>query len=541
MRALDSALDRGHVFPASLKSIRARVLAFLLGGISALGFAPIFLLPASAIGFAGFAMLLASAGRKSALGLGWLFGFGQFVVGLNWITESFRFAGDGIALFAWPAIIGLSAFLALFPAAASLAARWVGSSRGGTILALPAAWTLMEAARGTLFTGFPWNLSAYVWGISDETMQAASVFGSYGLGLMTVTLFTAPLLLWRRDLPWTSSAAAIVVMATGAAMVWGLGSARLSYAVDDEVPDVQLRLVQGNIPQDQKWDPIASRGILDRYVALSRQAAMRQPTHVIWPETALPVQFGDEPELAKRLADAVPAGKLLFGAVRQAAGQPDGHPALLNSLLVLDGEGKLLGAYDKQRLVPFGEYMPFSQVLPLEKMTEGTIDFMPGRGPKTLDVPGLPRFRAMICYEAIFPTPDRSSNEAWILNVTNDAWFGTSSGPYQHVLAARFRAVERGVPLIRAANSGISAVVDPYGRVLASLGIGRTGVLDTALPAALPEGTFYSWWGEVPSAVVAALLIGLAAARRRADGRLHARHDAQNAVGHQFDNAQLSR
>jgi len=404
--------------------------AFGLGGLSALAFAPLFLLPASILGFSGLVMLIASSERRSALTIGWIFGFAQFVVGLSWITESFQFAGDGMMALAWPAIAGLSAFLAVFPAIAAFLARCFGPDRSAVILAFPVCWTVLEVARGSLFTGFPWNLTAYVWGVSDETMQAASVLGSYGLGLATITLFTVPLLLWLRYPTWKGGAATIGTIIVGTILLGGFGSIRLSGAVDAYVPDVQLRLVQGNIAQDQKWDPVAARGILDRYVDLSRQPGSVQPTHVIWPETALPVQFGGEPALVKRLVDAAPSGALLFGAVRQAPEQRPGRAALVNSLLALGRGGNLLAAYDKQRLVPFGEYMPFKDVLPLKKMTDGMIDFTPGSRAATLDVPGLPRFRASICYEAIFPRRASDPGETWILNVTNDAWFGTSSGPY---------------------------------------------------------------------------------------------------------------
>lgn len=493
--------------------------AFGLGGLSALAFAPLFLLPASIVGFAGLVMLVASSGRRSALAVGWIFGFAQFVVGLSWITESFQFAGDGLSALAWPAIAGLSAFLAIFPAIAAFFARCFGPDRRAVILAFPVCWTALEVARGTLFTGFPWNLTAYVWGVSDETMQAASVFGSYGLGLATITLFTAPLLLSLRYPNWKCRAATIGTIIAGTILLWGFGAIRLSQAVETDVPDVRLRLVQGNIPQYQKWNPVAARGILDRYVNLSRQPGSVQPTHVIWPETALPVQFGGEPALVKRLLDAVPSGALLFGAVRQAVDQGAGETALVNSLLALGPDGKVIAGYDKRRLVPFGEYMPFKDVLPLKKMTDGMIDFTPGSGAATLDVPGLPRFRPLICYEAIFPHRASDPGERSILNITNDAWFGTSSGPYQHFLAARFRAVERGLPLVRAANSGISAVVDPYGRVLMSLDLGMTGIIDTGLPAPLPNGSVYGRWRDLWSAIAATITIGLALRSARHTGR----------------------
>lgn len=279
-------------------------------------------------------------------------------------------------------------------------------------------------------------------------------------------------------------------------------------ATIDVVPDVQLRLVQANVSQEAKWDTDKASEILARYVRMSDVRGPRPPTHIFWPETALPVLFDGSRDLVDRLTAAIPpSGALAVGAVRRDQRRPDQDPALLNSLLVLDREGRLASAYDKIRLVPFGEFMPMKALLPVKKLREGSIDFVPGEGPQLLDIPGLPAAMPLICYEVIFPGSKGDGRAQWILNATNDAWFGTSSGPYQHLLASRVRAIELGLPVVRVANTGISAVVDAYGRIVDSLPLGTAGVIDAALPRPMDRPTVYGRFGNGPVlALIAAML-----------------------------------
>jgi len=482
-------------------------LAAGFGGLSALAFAPHFILPLAFVGFAGFLILLrrASSWRSSFL-LGWAFGFGNFLVGLNWIAESFEVEAETIGALAWPAVFGLCAFLAIFPAAAAAATRAFGAVGPAPAVAFAPLWTLAEMARGTVLSGFPWNLVGYVWGISDETLQLASLLGIYGLSLITVSLASLPLLFAAKRL--SSACFALLTIGLGATSLWGFGALRLTGATIDVVPDVQLRLVQANVSQEAKWNPDKASEILARYVRMSDGRGPRPPTHIFWPETALPVLFDGSQNLVDRLTAAIPSsGALTVGAVRQSQRRPNQNPALLNSLLVLDREGRLASAYDKIRLVPFGEFMPMKALLPIKKLTEGSIDFVPGEGPQLLDIPGLPAAMPLICYEVIFPGPKGDGRAQWILNATNDAWFGASSGPYQHFLAARVRAIELGLPVVRVANTGISAVVDAYGRIADSLPLGTTGVIDTALPRPVDRPTVYGRFGNGPVlALIAAML-----------------------------------
>jgi apolipoprotein N-acyltransferase len=264
-----------------------------------------------------------------------------------------------------------------------------------------------------------------------------------------------------------------------------------------------LRLVQPSIDQASKWRPELRRGHIEKQMRLSSGPAARPVSHVIWAETAVPFLLDNESELRAQLADIVPQGGLLIaGAPR--LGDPDGpgeQRRLWNSLYGLDESGAVVGTYDKHHLVPFGEYTPLRAVLGwlgLGKLTVGGQGFSAGPGLATLDLPGLPPFSPLICYEAIFPgrVVAEGARPQWLLNLTNDAWFGTSSGPYQHFAGVRIRAVEEGLPLVRVANSGISAVVDPYGRLLGQLRLNQVGVLDSPLPRPAKGVTLYARYGD---------------------------------------------
>lgn len=287
------------------------------------------------------------------------------------------------------------------------------------------------------------------------------------------------------------------------------------------VPGVRLRLVQANIDQRLKWQESERVNTLRKYLALSSQPGAGPITHVVWPETALPYFLSTEPELLRVLAQVVPPGGLLLtGAVR--ADPPGTVPVQVwNSVHAIDDRGQVVATHDKFHLVPFGEYVPLRGILPIDKITPGASDFSAGPGPGTLVLPGLPPVSPLVCYEAIFPgavTARTGQRPQWLLNVTNDAWFGQSAGPHQHFASARLRAVEEGVPMVRVANTGISAVIDPYGRVLASLALGREGVLDAALPEALPPTPFARFGNGILLALLAAAAGAIAGLRRYSKG-----------------------
>jgi apolipoprotein N-acyltransferase len=520
---------------AGLTGWRRGGAALLLGALASLAMPPLHAVPVLLVAIPGLVLLIDHSRRPlSALVIGWLFGFGHFVVGVYWVAESMLAVP---AFYGWllPVVIvvsvgGLAAFLAIFPAFAAWLARTLWPAGPARVLVLAIAWTLAEWLRGWVLSGFPWNLMAYSWAFSDPMNQFAALAGSWGLSFVTMAVAALPALLidWRgRPVPGLDGAVqrplrALAALAIGAlvlAVVWIGGTVRLAGAVDESVPGVRLRLVQANVDPGEKGNTDQRAAILERHIRLTTQTpGLAEVSHVVWPETATLFLLEREPGVRARLAEAAPAGGVLItGVVR---GEPQAGPLerVWNSLAAVDQAGAVVASFDKFHLVPFGEYVPARGLLPfLSKLTPGTIDFTAGPGPRTLRLPGLPPVGPLICYEAIFPgqVVDRSDRPAWLLNLTNDGWFGTSTGPYQHFASARMRAVEEGLPLVRAANTGISGVSDAYGRVLAQTALGETRVLDVALPRALTGLTPYARFGNGATAALLLVAALLALALRR--------------------------
>ncbi|WP_426960369.1 apolipoprotein N-acyltransferase [Muricoccus radiodurans] len=495
------------------------IAALLLGAAAPLALAPLHWLPFIFLSHGGLFLLLERAGSVwRAFLLGWLFGLGSFVVGLHWITEAFAVDAARFGALALPALLGLGALLAAFPALSAAAAHALAGERSGWRLAaaFSACWAAGEWLRGTLLTGFPWNLIGYAWGFADAPLQAAALVGIHGLGLVTILLAVLPALAFRARRRWCPP----LLCLAGLGLLWGYGALRLQADPLPDVPGVRLRLVQPDVPQALKWAPEERERILARLIGLSLSptAGDTPPTHVIWSESAVPYLLAEEPAIRSAVAAAVPpGGALVTGAVRRVA-EGGSAVSLRNSVVVLDRQGEILDTYDKIRLVPFGEYVPLRGLLArLPKLTVGSTDFTPGTSRAPLPVPGLPGAWPLICYEAIFPAglPADGPRPGYILTVTNDAWFGTSWGPHQHALAARLRAVELGLPLVRAANGGISLVTDAQGRVRATLPLATSGVLDAGLPGAIPDATLYACLGDGPFGVSVLLLGMLAMTRRR--------------------------
>ena len=491
---------------------RRHLLAALLGAAATAALPPLFLVPLLVPAFTGLVWLLdAAPSRGRAFWLGWSFGAGYFATGLYWI--SYALLTDPVR-FGWMipfALFGLAAGLGLFTGAATWLAALPRARGAGRVLALAASWSAFEWLRGHVLTGFPWNLIGTTWAASDVTMQPAAWIGAYGLGLVTVLVAALPALLADAPAPGRGTRWRPVAVGTlGLVVLFGAGALRLPPGPTATVPGVALRVVQADIPQMVKARRDLMEVNLDRHIQLTTGPGFEHITHVVWPETAVPFAIGIDSVHRLELTAAVPpAGLLLTGVVRVERAA-DAQARFFNSLAAVDRAGTIVAAYDKHHLVPFGEYVPFHlrELIDVSKITPGSADFSSGPGPVTLTAPGLPPFSPLICYEAIFPeevvAPDR--RPGWLLNVTNDGWFGISSGPHQHFESARFRAVEQGLPLVRAANTGISAVVDAYGRVVASLGLGRAGVIDAPLPAAIPE-TFYGRFGDLTLIVLLVLVM----------------------------------
>lgn len=494
----------------SLSGWRRHALALILGALAAAALPPVYAVPLLWVAFPGLVWLIdGSRGVRGAAAVGWSFGVGHFAAGLYWLVHAFLVDPERFAWMAPFAIVGLSAGLATFPALAAAVTRAVSRPGTGRVLALAAAWTGAEVLRAWALTGFPWNLTASVWSGLPAMMQLAAVIGSFGVSLLTVAVAAMPSVLDNRK-GWKAMAAAVAVLA----VLWIGGALRLGAAGPlaevPSVPGVRLRLVQANIEQTLKWRPELREAHFLRHIKMSRDLGFEAVTHVIWPETAAPYSLDLDAGSQAMIAKAVPpGGAVITGAPRWTPPGQEPKQAW-NSVFVIGSGGKVVGVYDKAHLVPFGEYVPLRGLLPIPKLTEGALEFSAGPGRQTLTAPGLPPFSPLICYEAIFPGQVAAAEPrpAWLLNPTNDAWYGHSAGPYQHFAAARWRAVEEGLPLVRAAVTGISGVVDPYGRVVARIGLGREGVLDSPLPLPLPGLTPYARWGNAPIVLTIIFLLG---------------------------------
>jgi apolipoprotein N-acyltransferase len=482
---------------AALRGWRRLALSFALGALATLALPPAHAVPVLAAAVPALLWLLSGAHTKrQAFAIGWAFGFGHFLFGLYWISFALLTDAERYWWMMPFAAAGLPAVLATFPALATLGLHVLPLRGLARVLAFGVLWTSAEWLRGHVFTGFPWNLVGYSWVGFEPVLQTAAHVGVYGLGLLTVTAAALPALFGEagvaRRRAWAAAAAALA----GIAVLAAHGAWRLSTAPAEMVEGVRLRIVQPNIDQRLKWAPGQREANFQRHLDLAAQPGDRPVTHVIWPETAVP--FLIEQDMALRLAVAAvtpPGGLTLTGAPRVEG--PADRREFRNSMIALDGAGEVAGIYDKAHLVPFGEYMPLRRWVPLPAVAAANGDFTPGSGIRTMRLPGLPSFSPLICYEVIFPGAVAAPGDRpeWLLNLTNDAWYGISAGPHQHFAISRVRAVEEGLPLVRAANTGISGVVDAHGRVVARLGLGETGVVDAPLPAAAAP-TLYSRYGD---------------------------------------------
>ncbi len=495
---------------------RALANAFGLGALAALALPPVHLVPVLLVSLPGlFIMANAAPSARRAAWIGLAWGWGFHVAGLHWLTNAIL---TEVERFWWLVPIAVPALalpLGAFTVIPALVAR-LGAPGWPRWLAFAAAWTAAEMLRGVLFTGFPWNLLGTVWAFASLPVQAAAWIGVHGLTLATVLLALAPLA-GRRG--WLAGGAAL-------ALFGAIGLIRL-WPAEPEPHAVALVLVQGNVAQETKWReenrwPIFRRYIelTDEGVRLAQQEAPDSRILAIWPETASPFLLANDAEAARLATQPLPPGALLLaGSVRAEFAPEGGVRRVWNSLVALDAQGTRLDAVDKTHLVPFGEYMPLRGLLPV-RLTHTALDFTAGPGLRAVALPGLPSFTALICYEVIFPgsvTP--ATRPGFLVNVTNDAWFGISAGPWQHLAAARLRAVEEGLPLVRAAQTGISAVFDARGRVVASMGLAETGVVLAPLPRAGAATPFAVAGLAIPLGLLAGALalagLGTARAQRR--------------------------
>ena len=440
----------------------------------------------------------------AAAEIGWWFGFGYFVPGLFWVGEAFLVEAETFAPLLPFAVTLLPAYLALYWGAATGLAACLWSRRLHRVLWLALTLSAAEWVRGHALSGFPWNTLGYALTYPLALMQSAAVLGIFGLTLISLMIFALPPVLWSEPTAATTArgrtACALAPALVPLAVMGLAGQIRLALGPQATVPGIKLRIVQASVPQREKWRPENQQRIFFDQLTLSAtdpsgtMDGLAGVTHVIWPEAAMPFLPLDHPEARASIGRALPQGTFLITGALRAEPAPPGAPRprrVFNSILVFGEEGSLVASYDKVHLVPFGEYLPLQPLLEaigLRQLTRLRGGFDAGPTPRPLlNVPRLPPAAPLICYEAIFAAAvvEGSERPGLLLNVTNDGWFGDTTGPRQHLHQARVRAVEEGLPLVRAANNGISAAVDPYGRILARLDLDARGTIDVGLPAAL--------------------------------------------------------
>ncbi|MFY0690427.1 MAG: apolipoprotein N-acyltransferase [Paracoccaceae bacterium] len=491
-----------RLFTSSARPPLHRALLFAAAGLlAAAGQAPVSLWW---LGLAGFVLAFYFFDRTRSAGaaawLGWCFGAGYFAGALFWIVEPFLV---DVARHGWMApfaLVFLSGGLALIWAAAfGFAARFPPGLRGLGLLVL---WCAAEMLRTVLFTGFPWALAGYIW--TDHPMlQLAALGGPHLLTFVTFTIAGLPFVI--RPVPGT--VAALVFL--GAGWLWGLA------ALGEDPPALTgktARLIQPNAAQNLKWKRDMVPVFLQRQLDLTASPAAAPPDLVIWPETAIAYRLSLAGPVLGEISAAAKGVPVILGANDVV------DEAYRNTLAVLDGTGAVQSVYHKHHLVPFGEYVPFGDVLRQFGINglaaRDGAGYAAGPGPQLIDIPGIGRALPLICYEVIFPRNFRTETRPdLMIQITNDAWFGNLSGPYQHLAQARVRAVEQGLPLIRVANTGVSAVIGPQGRVLAQTALNEAALLDAPVPAARPA-TLYALYGDMPMQALLGVLLILSLAAR---------------------------
>jgi len=468
------------------------VLAAPLGAVAAFGLAPWGLWPLTLIVLLMAPVLFASASNtKQAALIGWALGIGWFAHGLIWIVEPFLV---DIARYGWMApfaLILMAGGGGLFWAIAFGAAHRFAHSGGTRIAALVLAWSLVEFARAYIFTGFPWAALAQIWPGTDAALLLAWI-GPHGLALITLLVALLPGWALMRHGALRLKAASVLPAIGLAAVSFGLAVQTRPDAA--QLTGKSIRLVQPNARQHQKWDPDFTRMFFQRQIEFTR--ATPRPDLIVWPETSVPTLLNNAAPALEIIQEAAAGTPVVLGIQR------NDDERFFNSLVYLDAAGEVAGRYDKHHLVPFGEYMPLGDLAArfgLRGFAAQSGDgYSAGPGPLVLELSNLGKALPLICYEVVFPQDVSGASERadFLLQITNDAWFGNHSGPYQHLAQAQMRAIEQGLPMIRVANTGISAMIDPWGRITADIALGQAGYVDADLPAPLPP-TFYAKTGDV--------------------------------------------
>lgn len=472
---------------------RPNLAAFGSGALGVLAMPPFGLLPVLLLSLPALYWLLQNASTRQAFTRGFCFALGFHVLGLFWIASAMTV---DLASFWWAiplAVVALPAYFALYTGLSTAVYVLLKNNITEAARPLLLALLLMVAAiaQSRLFTGFEWNLYGQAWHHVLPVMQSLSLFGIHALTFLTLLLALIPVWLRARHI-WPPVLLVLLFLALG---LWG--AARLQQHLTEYVPQVQLRLVQPNIPQELKWDAELRDQHFNTLLQLTDLSAALMPTHIIWPEAATPFMLNRAPDARLEIGLRTPSNGLSLIGTPWREDTPTGR-IYYNSMAALDATGTIVARYDKAHLVPFGEYFPMRALLQslglnINAIAAGSADFTAGAGPRTLALAGLPPVSPLICYEIIFSGKVTDAERPqWLLNLTNDAWFGSTTGPHQHFAAARLRALEEGLPVVRVANTGITGIVDAYGRVLAATKLNQQVVLDHGLPQAADSPTFFS-------------------------------------------------
>lgn len=521
----NAAQSRVQIWLAARTPWQRRGMAAAAGAMATLGHAPFQLTLFFVAAIVVLIWLLDVSATKarrlrSAFSIGWFFGLGHMTTGLYWIASAFNVDSDAWGpIWGIPATLALAGGLALFFGFGALLAMLLWTNDVRRIAAFAAAFFVSEWLRGNILSGFPWLLPAYVWTPGEPISQLASIIGAYGLTLLTLLVAATPATLADRGRSSFHRFAPILVATLAVGMAWGWGAQHIAAAPVD-LPGAQplIRVADSGLGQAEKWQnrPDQEWRVLERYLEASGEPSDdNADSIVIWPEGAIPaINFFmlENPDFMSALGRGLGDRVLITGLTRREARA--GGVVYFNSAAVIDGvngEARLSQMYDKNHLVPFGEYIPLwsfvsgLNIAPLQRIGAG---FEAGAPPTRLVVPGAPTAVVLICYEAIFPgmIPHGEARPGWIVLVTNDAWFGGGSGPYQHYAMARYRAIEEGLPVARAASGGVSAIVDAYGRQIAAT-TARTEYAEAQLPPALPE-TVWAQYGSLLIAVLFVLIVG---------------------------------
>ena len=509
MRAGDErrpALSGIQLLIDQLPRWRMYVAAMAVGAFSALAYAPFYITPALAVGLCFLVWMIDGAARhhrpmRAAFGRGWMFAFGHFLAGTYWVGAAFTQVDGALALMPL-GVVGLPALLAVFWGLASMIAvrLWTADSRRIAVVAS----TLMfaELLRGHLFGGLPWNLAGYTWEAGTAMSQGAAFVGIYGLTAITLLILATPATLADSHREWAGRATPVMIGALLLGLLWGAGNQRLETAgpVNPRVGGVVVRVVDPGYTQREKWTEGKEHEVLTRYLELTGPAVGANSEVVVWPEGAIPARYPDmpvlmeNPDMLDAIGETLGDRVLIIGATRLEYDAKGAVSHFYNSGVVVDGvsgQAEVRQWHDKNRLTPFGEFIPFFGLiswLNIPTLQQIGTGFTPGDPPSRVVIPGAEDALILICYESIFPglVPHGAERPGWIANISIDAWYGDGTGPWQNDNQSRYRAIEEGLPMARAASGGISSITDAYGRKVVSVGR-KGGAAEAALPATLPE------------------------------------------------------